>query len=250
MTSKALALLISAAVLAGSAIAATASAAGDPLDPSSRPPLSSGVPEEPRPPPDHLFDGNYTSGHVGLLLPKLDQAVPGLDALGYGLALGTRLSVITQFVDAGLDVSHARWSGPSAQLTRTELGVKVGLHPGFPATVFNSWLYDVYSGIHGYLGTSVARLALDGGAAVLHTTGEASPSALDWRPCLTAGAGADFPISPRDRSYGWWLTLRYELRWTRFGSAIPDFNLGDGQALILIAYRSYNNSWARMPRPF
>ncbi|MBI5610708.1 MAG: hypothetical protein HY902_17660 [Deltaproteobacteria bacterium] len=221
----------------------------DPADPSARPPLRTAGPVEPAPPKDLLYDGNYTSFLVGALLPRLDRALPGLDNQGLGLALAGRFSVITQFSDVALLLQHAQWSGASASLQRTELGATMSVHPAFPLIVFNSWWYDVISGIHGYVGASLARIALDGSAAVA-ATGQTGDSSSDWRPSLSAGVGADIPISPRDRHSGWWLTARYELRWTRFGAATPDWNLGDAQALILIGYRSYDNGYLRLPRPF
>ncbi len=224
-------------------------AAEDPADPSSRPPLHSAGPEQPPPPKDLLYDGNYTSFLAGLLLPRLDRALPGLDKQGLGVALAGRFSVITQFTDVALHLQHGQWSGSGASLLRTELGATVALHPAFPLIVFNSWGYDVISGIHGYLGVSLARIALDGSAAVA-ATGQTDNPNSDWRPSLSAGLGADIPISPRDRHSGWWLTARYELRWTRFGAATPDWNLGDSQAMILIGYRSYDNGYLRVPRPF
>jgi hypothetical protein len=64
------------------------------------------------------------------------------------------------------------------------------------------------------------------------------------------GAGVDIPVSPRNRNDGWWLTARYNLRWMRFGDGEPDWPQNDNQILLLLGYRQYNNSFARLPRPW
>jgi hypothetical protein len=226
-----------------------AQAGDDPHDPASRPPLHSAGAEDPPRAKDLLYDGNYTSFLAGLALPRLDNALAGLERQGAGVALGGRFSVITQFMDVALLLEHGRWGGGSAALRRSDLGATVSIHPAFPVVVFNTWSYDVLSGLHVFIGGSLARIALDGSQA-LAATGETGSSSTDWRPGINIGVGSDIPISPRNRHSGWWLTARYELRWARFGSAVPDWNLGDSQLLVLIGYRTYDNGWARLPRPF
>ncbi len=224
-------------------------ASQDPVDPHSRPPLSTATPEEPAAPKDFLYDGNHVGLMLGPVFSGLDRALPGLDRNGTGLRLGGRISAITQFIDGGVDLQHVEHGGSAASLSRTELGVRVGSHPAFPFVVFNSWINDVISGVHLYVGASVGRLALQGQQAVA-AVGLDGTSAVQWRPSALVGVGADLPVSPRHRPNGWWLTLRYELRWTGFGSTAPRHNLDDSMVGVLLGYRSYNNSWARWSRPF
>lgn len=230
-------------------------ALGDPLAPGSRPPLSSGAAEEPPPPKDRLFDGNHVGWMAGGAFARLDRALPGLDRWGQGLRLSGRIAAVTQFVDAGLDLQHLAHGGAAAQLTRSELAVTLGTHPALPILVFNSWWYDVIAGLHGYVGASVGRFALRGAEAltVAHQTAAAQPAGaelVDWRPGVLLGFGADVPVSPRNRPSGWWLTLRYELRWRSFGHEAPEHPMGDQLFLIALGYRHYGNGWARLPRPF
>lgn len=224
-------------------------AAPDPVDPRSRPPLSTGTPEDPPPAKEFLYDGNHVGWMIGPVFPALDGELPGVDRWGKGLRLAGRISAITQFIDGDLDLQHVEHGGNSAGLTRTDLAIRVGSHPAFPFVVFNSWANDVISGIHMYVGAQVGRLALQGPAAVA-AMGLEGAQAVQWRPAGLVGVGADIPVSPRNRSSGWWLTLRYELRWTGFGSSAPRHDLDDSTVAVLLGYRSYNNSWARWSRPF
>lgn len=237
-------LTLSALVWAGAA-----QAGDNPVDPSSRPPLSTGKPEDPPDPPDVLYDGNHVGWMVGPALQILDSKVTGLDSQGQGLRLGARISAVTQFVDGGIDVQHVEHGGPAASLSRTDLGVRLGSHPALPIVVFNSWLNDVISGIHLYMGATVSRLALQGAPAV-QSVGLDGPEAVQWRSTPLVGVGADFPVSPRNRSSGWWLTVRYELHWTDFGSSAPRHDLGADLLSLQLGYRSYRSSWARIARPF
>jgi hypothetical protein len=219
------------------------------VDPSARPPLHTAGPEEPPPPRDLRYDGNHIGWMVGATLPTLDAPIAGLDRSGAGLRISGRISAITQFIDANLDLQIDRFGGPQASLLRTELGTKLGTHPGFPFIVFNDWTNDVISGVHGYIGASLVRADLEGSAAVASTR-QTGNRAVGWSPQFTCGVGADIPVSPRDRPHGWWLTVRYELRWMRWGEALPAWNMGDSQLVLQLGRRSYDNSWARVPRPF
>lgn len=221
------------------------------VDPSARPPLSTGTPEPPVPPKDLLYDGNYWSVLAGFSLPHLDRSLPGIDRWGTGGRLAGRFSSITQFLDVEAGVEYARHGGSAGSWTRTEIGGSAHLHPGFPLIVFNDFWNDVYSGVHGLLGVSVVRGALTGRQAVAKIRdNNVGAEEVDWRPCITLGAGVDIPVSPRNRNDGWWLTARYNLRWMRFGDGEPDWPQNDNQILIMLGYRRYNNSFTRLPRPW
>lgn len=221
----------------------------DPLAPGSRPPLSSGLPEEPPPPKDRLYDGNHVGWMVGGVLSRLDRQLPGLDRWGQGARLSGRIAAVTQVVDAGVDLQQVVFAGPSAALARSELAVTIGTHPALPILVFNDWKYDVIAGLHGYVGAAVSRAELSGVQA-LAAAHQAGAQLVDWRPLAILGFGADLPVSPRHRPHGWWLTLRYELRWSRFGHEAPEHPLGDQLLVLALGYRHYSNGWARIPRPF
>lgn len=222
----------------------------DPADPRSRPPLLTAGADDPISPKDLLYDGNYISVLGGAVVPALDRPLPGVDRLGAGGRLALRLSAVTQFADAEVGAEFARFGGTGgAGAGRVDLGVHVAAHPAFPLLVFNDWWNDVWSGIHGYVGARVARTSVDGAAAVA-AAGGGGASAVDWRPALLVGAGVDLPVSPRNHHSGWWLTVRYEARWARFGDAVPDRDLGERQLVALIGWRRYDNGWARLPRPF
>ncbi len=227
-------------------------AAPDPSDPAARPPLRTAGPEEEAPAKDLLYDGNYTSVLGGLAVPRLDVKLPGVAQRGIGARLAGRFSTVTQFADAELGLEYAQFAGEGAgggSANRIELGAQVAVHPGFPLVVFNNWWYDVASGVHLFVGAAVVRASVSGAGAVAATR-QSGSDATDWTSGLTGGIGVDVPVSPRDRHSGWWLTLRYVTRWARFGTAVPDHNLGDGQWLALLGWRTYDNGWARLPRPF
>lgn len=236
-------------VLAAVAMARPADAATDPANPSSRPPLSTGTPEDPIPPKEFLYDGNHVGWMIGPAFQGLGTTPPGLDPWGKGLRVGGRISAVTQFVDGGIDLQHIEHGGASAGLSRTDVGIRVGTHPALPIVVFNSWLNDVLSGVHLYVGATVGRIALQGSPAVA-AVGLSGAEAVQWRPGALVGAGVDVPVSPRNRSSGLWLTLRYELQWTGFGGTAPRHDLDAGLVAVLLGYRSYNNSWGRIARPF
>lgn len=235
----------------GAAWPCIAVAAADPADPAARPALTTAGPEEPPPPKTLLYDGNYWGVLGGVVGSRFDDPLSGVAPLGLGGRVAGRFSTVTQFMDleAGVEyVPHGADSG-SNRASRLGFGIQGALHPAFPLLVFNNWLYDVVSGIHGFVGVSAARLAIEGQQAVASARGTGE-TASDWRPLLACGLGADIPISPRNRSSGWWLTARYALRWMRFGPATPYRDVGDGQFQVLLGWRSYDNSWARLPRPF
>ncbi len=225
----------------------------DQADPHARPALNTA----PQPPADpaypHKWDGNATGFVVGPILSHLRQSLPTVPSQGYGVYAAARISFIAQFADFELNLAH-RSHGP---LQLTEIGGQMAIHPAFPMLVFNDFLNDVVAGFHGYAGPSLSRVGLDGVQAVA-ATGQSGPSATDWRVGLRVGAGIDIPLSEmhdkplhdRGVSSGWWLTLRYEARWLGFGSHNPDWDMGGTQALILLGWRSYNNGWAQVPRPF
>ena len=221
-------------------------------DPEARPPLMTAPQEGPPPPPEtRLWDGNHTSVMVGGAVNWVDHAPAMVEQQGIGFRIAGRLGVISQFVDTEIAferVSHGGQNG--AGLTRNELGFQVGTHPGFPLTVFNDWWYDVFAGIHGYAGASLMRVTMTGGPPLLlaHVAGETEHS--EWQPNIYVGAGADFPISPRDKAWGLWLTARYNLRWSWFGPKQPELSLSDSQAVISLSFRLNTTSWARIPKPF
>lgn len=246
-------LLAIASVVIASGVLAPAPALGEEAlpDPAARPPLSTGTPEAPVPPKDFLYDGNYWSVLAGVSFPHLDRSLPGIDRWGTGGRLAGRLSTITQFLDVEGGIEYARHGGSEGSWTRMEVGGSAHLHPGFPLVVFNDFWNDVYSGVHGLLGVSVVRGSMTGKRAVSKIRdNELGATEVDWRPCITLGAGVDIPISPRNRHDGWWLTARYNMRWMRFGDGEPDWPLNDNQVLLLIGYRRYNNSFMRVPRPW
>jgi hypothetical protein len=219
--------------------------AQDPTDPVSRPPLKT-APEEPPPPRDPpRWDGNATGLVLGPTWTHLDKALPGVDQTGWGVRLAGRVSFVAQFLDLELGLEHANHGGAGG-LTRTDLGAQVGLHPGFPLLVFNDFLSDIVASFHGVGGVSLVRASL-GNPLLIPTSGGTD---VDWRLCLTVGAGIDIPLSSRDLDHGWWLTARYTLRWMNFGHYNPDLSLSDSQALLLIGYRAYGNEWARIKPPF
>lgn len=226
-----------------------AASPADPVDPASRPPLSSGAAEEPPPAKDRLYDGNSLGWMLGGVASRLDRALPGLDRWGQGARLSGRIAAIAQFVDAGIDLQHVRHAGASARLSRSEVVATLGTHPALPILVFNRWWYDVIAGLHGYVGASFGRAALEGSAA-LATAHQPGAALVDWRGGVLIGFGADVPVSPRNRPSGWWLTLRYELRWSRFGREAPEHPLGDQTWVLALGYRHHGNGWARLPRPF
>ena len=222
------------------------------VDPSDRPPLQTAGPEAPPPPPEpHLWDGNHTSIVAGPTLSFLDKAPPGLDGMGYGLRVAARVGTITQFVHAELGVEHTQFGGTGgAGLQRTEVGFQFGTHPGFPLVVFNDMTYDIFSGLHGYVGASLVRATLTGtdALAAAHVKNETEHS--EWQPCIYVGAALDVPISPRNLAWGIWATAAYNLRWMWFGPKEPMLGLGDSQALLLLSFRWNSTSWARVPKPF
>jgi hypothetical protein len=225
-------------------------------DPAARPPLSTGTPEAPVPPKDFLYDGNYWSVLGGLSLTQLDRPLPGVAQWGAGGRLALRFSSITQFLDVETGVEYSRHGAAAAKSgvtdgswSRLEVGGSAHLHPGFPLIAFNDFWNDIFSGVHGLLGVSVVRGELTGTNAVAKIR-DGGTSEVDWRPCITLGAGVDIPVSPRNRNDGWWLTARYNLRWMRFGDGEPDWPQNDNQILLLLGYRQYNNSFARLPRPW
>ncbi|MSQ83457.1 MAG: hypothetical protein EXR77_11315 [Myxococcales bacterium] len=244
--------VIAILAIAAQMTAALAWAQVDPADPAARPALRSAGPEPAPPPKDQLYDGNYWSILAGITVPHLDRPLPAVAAWGTGGRLAGRFSSVTQALDVEAGLEYSRFGGTNASgasASRMELGFHGALHPGFPLIVFNEWLYDVLSGIHGFVGASVSAMSVSGASAVA-ATGEKGNDASDWRPSLACGLGVDFPVSARNKSSGWWLTTRYVLRWTRFGAAVPDRDFGDNQVVILLGWRSYDNSWARLPRPF
>lgn len=221
-------------------------------DPHARPPLLTAPPEEPLQPEPHLWDGNQTSVMAGVVYNSLDHPPAGLDRGALGFRVAARVSAITQFIDAELAFERASQEGAQgASLTRSEVAGQVGVHPGFPIIVFNDWFNDVISGVHFYLGLGLVRANLTGQAALLqaHVT-DGSTEHAEWQPSMQAGVGADFPISPRNKSWGIWLTARYTLRWMWFGPHQPEVSLGDSQGVLLLGFRSNSTSWARFPRPF
>ncbi len=229
----------------------SAAVADDPRDPAARPPLQSAGPEEPVPPKTLLFDGNYWGILGGLVGSRLDDPLAGVAPVGFGGRLAGRFSTVTQFMDleAGIEyIGHGSEVGANAA-SRLAFGVHGAIHPAFPLLVFNNWLYDVISGFHGFVGVSAARVGIEGAQAVASARGTGD-SATDWRPMLSCGVGADIPVSPRNQASGWWLTARYALRWMRFGPATPYRDVGDGEFQLLLGWRSYDNGWARLPRPF
>ncbi len=226
-------------------------AASDPADPATRPPLSSAGPEEPPPPRSLLYDGNYWGVLGGLAGSRLDVPLAGVAPLGLGGRLAVRFSTVTQFMDLEGGVEYVAHSSlaESNQASRLAFGVHGALHPAFPLLVFNNWFYDVISGIHLFVGAAAARVAIDGSQAVASARAKGD-SAADWRPLLSSGVGVDIPVSARNQPSGWWLTARYALRWLRFGPSTPYGDLGDSHFQVLLGWRSYDNGWARLPRPF
>ena len=239
-----------ASLMASSAWAETPAAPS--VDPSDRPPLVTAPPEPPQPPPEpHLWDGNQTSVMIGPAMNWLNHSPALVDPQGVGFRVAARVSAISQFVDAELGFERVTHGGTSgAGLTRSEVGFQVGTHPGFPIIVFNDWWNDVFSGIHGYVGASVVRATLTGTDALaqIHVTQGAEHA--EWQPNVYVGGGADFPISPRNKGWGIWLTARYNLRWMWFGPKQPEMSMADSQALLLLSFRSNSTSWARVPKPF
>lgn len=232
------------AALALTWLGAAPARAQDPIDPAQRPPLKTAPAEAPPPLDPPRWDGNATGLVVGPAWTHLDTALPGVDQNGWGLRLAGRVSSVLQIVELELGVEHAQHGGTGG-LTRTDLGVQLGVHPGFPRMVFNDYLSDVFASFHGIIGVSYVRASL-GDPTQIPTAGQA----VDWRPCLTVGAGLDFPLTSREADHGWWLTARYNLRWMNFGDYNPDLSLSDTQVLVLIGYRAYGNEWASIKRPF
>lgn len=222
------------------------------VDPSARPPLLTAPPEGPPPEPEpHLWDGNQTSIMAGAALNFLDHAPTNISSLGTGFRLAGRVGVIAQFVDAEIGLEHVTHAGTGgAGLTRSELGFQFGTHPGFPTIVFNDWFYDVFSGFHGYVGASLMRMTLTGTEALGQAHVTQGTEHAEWQPNIYVGAGADIPISPRNKGWGIWLTARYNLRWSWFGPKQPEMSTSDNQALILLSFRSNSTSWMRIPKPF
>ena len=231
---------------------ASAQAPGVAVDPGDRPPLMTAPPEGPPPPPEpHLWDGNQTSVMIGPVMNGLDHAPALVDQLGLGFRVAGRLSAISQFVDVELGFERVTHGGTSgAGLTRSEVGFQVGTHPGFPIIVFNDWWNDVFSGVHGYVGASVVRATLTGTDALAQAHVTEGTEHTEWQPCIYVGAAADFPVSPRNKDWGIWLTAGYNLRWMWFGPKQPELSLSDNQAVLLLSFRSNSTSWARFPRPF
>lgn len=223
----------------------------DPTDPASRPPLAAPQTDAPPPPALHKWDGNATGLVVGPTMAWLDRVPNGLAAQGWGIHAALRMSFIAQFLDAEFLLDHDRYAGSGATgldggLTRTAVGFQGALHPGFPLLVFNDFTNDIAAGVHGYVGLQMVRLSLPDGARIPQTDGATS----DWRPGVTVGVGVDVPVSPRDKGSGWWLTGRYEGRWVWFGDHNPDLPLGDTRALLLLGWRYYDTSWARLGLPW
>lgn len=234
-------------LLAGCALAGLAAGparAQAPADSATRSALRTAPAELPSPADPPRWDGNATGWVVGPAWTHLDTARPGVDQNGWGLRLAGRVSSVLQIVELELGVEHAQHGGAGG-LTRTEAGLQVNLHPGFPMLVYNDFASDVIASFHGLVGVSYVRSSL-GDPAQIPTAGQA----VDWRPCLTVGAGLDFPLTSREADHGWWLTARYNLRWMNFGDYNPDLTLSDTQVLVLIGYRAYGNEWARIKRPF
>lgn len=231
--------------------------AAEATDPSTRPALRTAPVEPPPPPYASRWDGNATGFVVGPAWTRLDRALPGIDRTGLGLRVAGRMSFVMQFVDFEVFLEHARHGGAALAgggstgggLSRTDLGGQMAVHPGFPLTVFNDFWSDVFAGVHGYAGLSMVRAALDGEPAVAAAGGTGS-SQVDWRPSVHVGAGVDVPLTARGQDHGWWLTLRYDLRWMNFGDFNPDLSLADSKVMVLLGYRSYSTSWAHVPRPF
>ncbi len=217
-------------------------------DPSARPALQS-VPPPPAEPADtRKWDGNHIGFLFGASYAMLDKPQIGLDKNGLGLRVAGRFSSIVQLLDIELGFEHTQFGGVGS-FARNELGVQAGLHPAFPLTVFNDFIDDVFAGIHLFAGASLVRGSMGGQSAVV-AAGGTGDSLVSWQPCVSTGVGMDVPVSPRDRASGWWLTLRYTLRWYRFGLANPDLNFGDSQIVLLLGYRDYNTSFTRVTRPF
>ena len=200
----------------------------------------------------HRYDGNHTGLTAGAFTTSLQRPIAGIANRGYGFHIGARFASVLQILDAEVafeHASHGASDGSDAAWTRNELGLFGALHPGFPFAVFNSYFYDIVAGLHGYGGLSMVRGSLRGDAAVAQAFGDGHVLS-GWSPCLTVGAGLDIPIWPRGGPHGLWLTVRYGLRWMGFGSHDPDLNMADSQAMVLLNWREYNTSWARLPRPF
>jgi len=220
------------------------------VDPSARPPLDSAGPDvqprESRP----KFDGNHTGFVVGAGATWLDRPVPGVADQGLSVRAAARLALVLQLVDLELALEHASHGGTSGgSLARTELGLQVATHPASLILLFNDRLSDILAGLHAYGGVSLVRAALSGTDAMAKAARKGS-EAVEFRPGLALGIGADLPLTARDLDWGVWLTVRYGVRWLTFGKAQPDFRLDDSQFLVLLGYRSYRTDWARVPRPF
>lgn len=221
----------------------------DPSDPSLRPPLkSAGVPEPP-PPKDQLFDGNYWGLHGGATYATRSAAIAGVADSGAGLRAGGRFSAILQLLDVDAALQYARFSGSANAVSRLDLSLTAALHPGFPLLVFNSWMYDVIAGLHGWAGADFGRWTVSGDEAAA-AIGAKGGDYGQFGAALCFGAGADLPLSPRDGHAGWWLTVRYAMRLAKIGPAIPQHDFSDGQWQLWLGWRNYDNSWARVPRPF
>lgn len=217
-------------------------------DPAARPALQT-VPVAPVEPVDgRKWDGNHIGFLIGASYLSLDKPQVGIEQNGVGVRVAGRFSSIVQLLDVELGFEHSQFGG-AGSFARNELGVQAGLHPGFPLTVFNDFIDDVFAGVHLFAGASLVRGSMGGGVSVA-AAGGSGDSLVNWQPCVTTGIGMDIPISPRDRASGWWLTLRYALRWSRFGLTNPDLNFGDSQLVLLLGYRDYDTSFTRVPRPF
>jgi len=234
-------------MLAGCLVLAGREGAAD-----DRPALQTAPMPQPDPVEPHRYDGNHTGLTAGVFTTALQRPIAGVAHRGYGFHIGARLASVLQIVDVEVafeHTSHGASDSSDAAWTRNELGLQGALHPGFPFAVFNSSFYDIVAGLHGYGGLSMVRGSLRGDQAVAQASGDGHAFS-SWSPCLSVGAGLDIPVWPRGGAHGLWLTVRYGLRWTGFGGHDPDLNVADSQAMVLLNWREYDTTWARLPRPF
>lgn len=221
-----------------------------PADPKARPPLATTGPDVPPERVPSKFDGNHSGLVIGGGPTWLVRPPAGVAEQGLSLRVAGRFGAVLQFVDGEVALSRTSHGGANgAGWIRNEGTLQLATHPGFPMLVFNDWVSDVLAGVHAFGSVSLVRATLTGTAAVA-SAGAPGPEHGEWHGALSAGVGVDVPVSPRDRDWGLWLTVRYAARWLQFGRVEPELNAGDRQLLVLIGWRTYTTSWGRVPRPF
>lgn len=233
---------------AGGAWAATTGAPGEP---STGGAAHEAEPKRPGRDADPPGGGRYYGAYIGPVVgggPSLGTR-PGALQGGGLLHVGGRLSLPFNVVEAEVAWEHTRLAGGDGSLRSDELLVQVGGHPLFPYIIYNNPLGWLLSGLHGTAAVGPAHVRLRG-AELQASWGRADRGRSMWGLAAHLGGGLDYPLAGAQRPSGWWLTMRYGVRFLAAGPRRDRITSRDHRALVLIGWRHHSLDFARVPRPF